>query len=86
MSCKQGRETAENVSGSNSPRVVFPQFPLQSAPGADGEPGATGLPVFQNGGKADAAHRDGQGTEGIGRGYSSPPSTTIGGSKEPRST
>ena len=39
MSCKQGRKTAENDSGSDSPRVILPQFPSQSAPGADGGAG-----------------------------------------------
>ena len=62
MSCKQRWETVGNVSGSNSPRVVFLQFPPPSAPGADGELGPPGLPDFGIGGKADAAHRDGQGT------------------------
>ena len=64
MSCKQRWGTAGNVSGSNSPQVVFLQFPPPSTPGADGEPGPPGLPDFGIGGKADAAHRDGQGTGG----------------------
>ena len=86
MSCKQPRRTAGNVSGRNSPRVVFLQFPLPSARGADGEPEPTGLPDFGIGGKADAAHRNGQGTGGMGQGNSPPPSASIGSSKEPRST
>ena len=36
MSCEQGRKTAENDSGRNSPRVVLPQFPFPSAAVADG--------------------------------------------------
>ena len=83
MSCKQGRETAGTVSGSNSPRVVFLQFPLQSALGADGEPRPTDLPDFGIGAKADGAHGDGRGTMGSGGGESPPPLGTVGGSKEP---
>ena len=48
MSCKQGRKRVGNDSGRDSPRVVFLQCPLQSVPGADGEPGPNRPPRFRN--------------------------------------